>query len=112
MPSERKPRIDGERTREAIVREAVGLATVDGLEGLSIGNLAGANTNCVLREDPAALDMARTIVRRRLGITTTTAARRQRTAPTQGPRKNRARRPEATAGIDADTHSTPRTQTI
>ena len=39
---ERKPRADGERTRDAIVREAVSLATVDGLEGLSIGNLAGA----------------------------------------------------------------------
>jgi AcrR family transcriptional regulator len=42
VPGERKPRADGERTREAIVREAVALATVDGLEGLSIGNLAGA----------------------------------------------------------------------
>jgi AcrR family transcriptional regulator len=42
VPSQRKPRADGERTREAIVREAVSLATVDGLEGLSIGNLAGA----------------------------------------------------------------------
>jgi len=42
MPSQRKTRADGERTREAIVREAVSLATVDGLEGLSIGNLAGA----------------------------------------------------------------------
>ncbi len=42
MSSTRKPRADGERTREAIVREAVSLATVDGLEGLSIGNLAGA----------------------------------------------------------------------
>ena len=40
MPGPRKPRADGERTREAIVREAVSLATVDGLEGLSIGNLA------------------------------------------------------------------------
>jgi AcrR family transcriptional regulator len=39
---ERKPRADGERTREAIVREAVALATLDGLEGLSIGNLAHA----------------------------------------------------------------------
>jgi AcrR family transcriptional regulator len=38
----RKTRADGERTREAIVREAVSLATVDGLEGLSIGNLADA----------------------------------------------------------------------
>jgi len=41
-PSERKRRADGERTRDAIVREAVSLATLDGLEGLSIGNLAGA----------------------------------------------------------------------
>ncbi len=40
MPGPRKPRADGERTREAIVREAVSLATIDGLEGLSIGNLA------------------------------------------------------------------------
>jgi AcrR family transcriptional regulator len=42
MPGPRRQRADGERTREAIVREAVSLATVDGLEGLSIGNLAGA----------------------------------------------------------------------
>jgi len=42
VPTERKSRADGERTREAIVRAAVSLATVDGLEGLSIGNLAGA----------------------------------------------------------------------
>jgi AcrR family transcriptional regulator len=42
MPGPRKQRADGERTREAIVREAVSLATVHGLEGLSIGNLAGA----------------------------------------------------------------------
>src|SRR4051794_18515750 len=40
MSADRKPRADGVRTREAIVREAVALATVDGLEGLSIGNLA------------------------------------------------------------------------
>jgi AcrR family transcriptional regulator len=42
MPADRKRRADGERTREAIVREAVSLATLDGLEGLSIGNLASA----------------------------------------------------------------------
>jgi AcrR family transcriptional regulator len=42
VATQRKPRADGERTREAIVREAVSLATVDGLEGLSIGDLAGA----------------------------------------------------------------------
>ena len=42
MVDQRKRRADGERTREAIVREAVSLATLDGLEGLSIGNLAGA----------------------------------------------------------------------
>src|SRR5215469_2181325 len=36
----RQPRADGERTRAAILRTAASLATVDGLEGLSIGNLA------------------------------------------------------------------------
>ena len=40
MVQARRQRSDGERRREAIVREAVSLATVDGLEGLSIGNLA------------------------------------------------------------------------
>jgi AcrR family transcriptional regulator len=40
-PPERK-RADGRRTRDAILHEAVSLATVDGLEGLSIGNLAAA----------------------------------------------------------------------
>jgi AcrR family transcriptional regulator len=40
MASPRRTRADGERTREAIVRAAVSLATIDGLEGLSIGNLA------------------------------------------------------------------------
>jgi len=38
----RRPRADGQRTRQLILREAVSLATVDGLEGLSIGNLAKA----------------------------------------------------------------------
>jgi AcrR family transcriptional regulator len=42
MPDRRKPRADGERTRDAIVHEAVSLATLDGLEGLSIGHLARA----------------------------------------------------------------------
>jgi AcrR family transcriptional regulator len=42
MPAPRRTRADGERTREAILRAAVSLATVDGLEGLSIGNLAAA----------------------------------------------------------------------
>jgi AcrR family transcriptional regulator len=42
MPSPRRQRADGARTREAIVRKAVSLATLDGLEGLSIGNLATA----------------------------------------------------------------------
>lgn len=44
MVQTRKPRADGERTREAIVRAAVSLATVEGLEGLSIGDLADALT--------------------------------------------------------------------
>jgi AcrR family transcriptional regulator len=38
----RQQRADGQRTRNAILRESVSLATVDGLEGLSIGNLAAA----------------------------------------------------------------------
>ncbi|HQR25446.1 MAG TPA: TetR/AcrR family transcriptional regulator [Nocardioides sp.] len=38
----RPRRADGERTRRAILSAAAALATVDGLEGLSIGNLATA----------------------------------------------------------------------
>ena len=40
--TQRRPRADGERTRGAILRAAASLATIDGLEGLSIGNLAAA----------------------------------------------------------------------
>ena len=36
----RRRRADGERSRQAILRAAANLATIDGLEGLSIGNLA------------------------------------------------------------------------
>src|SRR3954464_14996244 len=36
----RRTRSDGERSRKTILRAAASLATVDGLEGLSIGNLA------------------------------------------------------------------------
>lgn len=39
---QRQRRADGERTRSAILRSAASLATVEGLEGLSIGNLAAA----------------------------------------------------------------------
>src|SRR4029077_12239084 len=39
---QRHLRADGERTRGAILRAAASLATVDGLKGLSIGNLAAA----------------------------------------------------------------------
>jgi AcrR family transcriptional regulator len=39
---ERRTRSDGERTRGAILRAAASLATVEGLEGLSIGHLAAA----------------------------------------------------------------------
>jgi AcrR family transcriptional regulator len=38
----RAVRTDGRRRRQAILREAVALSTIDGLEGLSIGNLAKA----------------------------------------------------------------------
>jgi AcrR family transcriptional regulator len=40
--AQRHLRADGERTRGAILRTAVSLATVEGLEGLSIGHLAAA----------------------------------------------------------------------
>src|SRR6478609_5652641 len=40
--AQRHRRADGERTRRAILSKAASLATVDGLEGLSIGNLAAA----------------------------------------------------------------------
>jgi len=39
---QRRTRADGERTRGTILRAAASLATVDGLEGLSIGHLAAA----------------------------------------------------------------------
>jgi AcrR family transcriptional regulator len=39
-PPPRKIRSDGQRTRAAILREAASLATVDGLNGLTIGHLA------------------------------------------------------------------------
>jgi AcrR family transcriptional regulator len=38
----RKPRRDGERSRSAILNEAARLATVEGIDGLSIGRLADA----------------------------------------------------------------------
>ena len=41
-PRPRKTRSDGERSRSAILREAAQLATVEGLEGLSISRLAEA----------------------------------------------------------------------
>ena len=41
-PPVRKAREDGVRTRKAILHQAVSLATVEGLEGLSIGGLAKA----------------------------------------------------------------------
>jgi AcrR family transcriptional regulator len=39
-PRVRKPRSDGERSRAAILREAARLATVEGLDGLSLARLA------------------------------------------------------------------------
>src|SRR3954465_16015281 len=38
----RRRRSDGERSRSAILREAARLATVEGLDGLSLGRLADA----------------------------------------------------------------------
>jgi hypothetical protein len=48
------------------------------------GVILAANSNFVLRQDPGALDMARNVVRRRLGITTAIESRRQRTDPSRG----------------------------
>ena len=42
MRPSRRPRSDGLRSREAILREAARLATVEGIEGLSIARLADA----------------------------------------------------------------------
>ena len=39
-PRERRPRADGERSRQRILQAAAELATVEGLNGLSIGRLA------------------------------------------------------------------------
>jgi AcrR family transcriptional regulator len=39
-PTTRRPRSDGIRSRQTILRASANLATVDGLEGISIGNLA------------------------------------------------------------------------
>lgn len=41
-PARRRQRSDGARSREAILREATRLVTVEGIEGLSIGRLADA----------------------------------------------------------------------
>jgi AcrR family transcriptional regulator len=41
-PTPRRRRSDGERSREAILREAAKLATVEGIDGLSIARLAQA----------------------------------------------------------------------
>jgi AcrR family transcriptional regulator len=41
-PKSRKPRSDGERSRSAILHEAARLATVTGIDGLSIARLADA----------------------------------------------------------------------
>src|SRR5436305_10409058 len=40
QPTQRKPRADGERSRRTILDAAAKLATIDGLDGLSIGRLA------------------------------------------------------------------------
>jgi AcrR family transcriptional regulator len=42
VPNRRRRRRDGERSRGAILGEATRLATVEGIEGLSIGRLAAA----------------------------------------------------------------------
>ena len=63
------------------------------------GVILAANTNFILRGDPAALDMARIIVRRRLGVTTTAAVSLQQTAATQEQREKPGRGSRRTAAI-------------
>jgi AcrR family transcriptional regulator len=57
------------------------------------GVILAANANFVLRQDSSALDMARNVVRRRLGITTATVSRRQRTDPSRGRHRGEQRNP-------------------
>ena len=65
------------------------------------GIILAANANFVLRDDPAALDMARNVVRRRLGITTTTPAPPQRRAPSRGLQKEMTR-PESAVALRSE----------
>jgi AcrR family transcriptional regulator len=60
------------------------------------GIILAANSNFVLHQDPAVLDVARTVVRRRLGITTKSAAVVQRAAPARSPKKVRGKEPKTT----------------
>ena len=53
------------------------------------GIILAANTNFVLRQDPAALDMAKQIVRRRLRITTTTTTPNPTNGATSAPQPAR-----------------------
>ena len=55
------------------------------------GVILAANSNFVLRQDPSVLDMARNVVRRRLGMTPTTGSQRRRTAPSRGTHKKPAK---------------------
>jgi AcrR family transcriptional regulator len=59
------------------------------------GIILAANSNFVLHQEPAALDIARTVVRRRLGITTTSSPVPQRRAPSRNPKKTRGNEPKA-----------------
>jgi AcrR family transcriptional regulator len=61
------------------------------------GIILAANSNFVLRQDPAVLEVARTVVRRRLGITTASSSLAQGRAPTRSPKKTRGNAPKATA---------------
>ena len=65
------------------------------------GIILAANTNFVLRQDLAALDMAKQIVRRRLGIT-----RRPHTAPDERRQPGTSSDPRPRAPADGLTHAT------
>jgi hypothetical protein len=56
------------------------------------GIILAANSNFVMHQDPAVLEVARSVVRRRLGITTTASPLPPQAARTRSPKRTRASR--------------------
>jgi AcrR family transcriptional regulator len=60
------------------------------------GIILAANSNFVLHQDPAVLEVARAVVRRRLGITATSSPPPERAAPTRSSKRARGNATKAT----------------